>query len=237
MQNILFTILLVLLLVNIKWVLIALLLPFQALNNKRLKQKQTSQKPNPLLFALCAPYVLFERWMRYGWERYMLFQVAEFPSRHVRRWIYALLGAEVGPKAVFHFRTEIRQPTKLVVGKGTIIGDNVILDARGGLEIGDNVCVSSRVSIYTLQHDHRNPQFLPAQWNAKVRIGNRVWLGSNVIVLPGVTIGEGAVCCAGCVVTKDVAPYSVVAGMPARKVNERPRHLTYQFSAKTSRLY
>lgn len=54
-----------------------------------------------------------------------------------------------------------------------------------------------------------------------VEIGNRVWIGSNVIILPGVHIGEGAVCCAGCVITKDIEPFSVVAGIPARKVGER----------------
>lgn len=59
-----------------------------------------------------------------------------------------------------------------------------------------------------------------------------------MIVLPGVHIGEGAVCCAGCVVTKDVEPYAVVAGIPAKKVNERPRVLKYKFTSKrVCRLY
>jgi len=71
----------------------------------------------------------------------------------------------------------------------------------------------------------------------KVTIGDRVWIGNNVIVLPGVNIGEGAVCCAGCVVTKSVEPYAVVAGIPAKKVNERPRYLTYQFNGKSCRFY
>lgn len=67
---------------------------------------------------------------------------------------------------------------------GTIIGDNAILDARGGLEMGKNVNLSSNVSIYTLQHDHRDPDFNCTNFNAKVTIDDRVWLGSNVIVLP-----------------------------------------------------
>jgi acetyltransferase-like isoleucine patch superfamily enzyme len=64
-----------------------------------------------------------------------------------------------------------------------------------------------------------------------------VWIGCNVVILPGVTIGEGAVCCSGCVVTKDVEPYAVVAGIPAKKVNERPHDLRYEFKGKTVRLY
>ena len=72
---------------------------------------------------------------------------------------------------------------------------------------------------------------------SSVEIDDRVWLGSNVIVLPGVHIGEGAVCCAGCVVTKDVEPYSVVAGIPAKKVSERSRDLIYEFNGKTCWFY
>lgn len=54
-----------------------------------------------------------------------------------------------------HFRTEIRMPYKLKIGRGTIIGDNALLDARSGLYIGNNVNLSSNVSIYTLQHNYR----------------------------------------------------------------------------------
>ena len=94
------------------------------------------------------------------------------------------------------------------------------MDARSGLTFGRNVNLSSNVSIYTLQHDHRDPYSRCNEHLRKmsVEIDDRVWLGSNVIVLPGVHIGEGAVCCAGCVVTKDIPPYTVVAGIPAKKV-------------------
>ena len=109
-----------------------------------------------------------------------------------------------------------------------------MLDGRRGLKLGNNVNLSSNVSIYTLQHDHRDPYF--GVQGGRVVIEDRVWLGSNVIVLPGVTIGKGAVCCAGCVVTKDVPPYTVVAGIPAKKVNERPQDLRYEFKVKACRL-
>ena len=55
--------------------------------------------------------------------------------------------------------------------------------------------------------------------------------------MPGVTIGEGAVCCAGCVVTKDIEPYTVVAGIPAKKVGDSPKNLVYNFNGKTCRFY
>lgn len=115
----------------------------------------------------------------------------------------------------------------------------MILDARSGLTIGKNVNFSSNVSVYTLQHNHRQPDFSCdfGERKMSVEIGDRAWLGSNVVVLPGVSIGEGAVCCAGCVVTKDVEPYAVVAGIPARKVGERPRVLTYEFNGKADWIY
>ena len=105
------------------------------------------------------PYLVWEKIFRNGWQRWMLFQVGEIPSCHIRKWIYKSLGAAIGSNVVFHFRTELRAPHKLNVGKGSIIGDNAILDARQGLIIGKNVNLSSNVSIYTLQHDHRDPYF------------------------------------------------------------------------------
>jgi maltose O-acetyltransferase len=63
---------------------------------------------------------------------------------------------------------------------------------------------------------------------APVVIGDRVWIGLRALVLGGVTIGEGAIVAAGAVVTKDVAPYTIVAGVPAVSVGERTRGLRYE---------
>ena len=94
------------------------------------------------------------------------------------------------------------------------------------------------MQVYTLQHNHRDPLFrCNITRDMSVTIRDRVWLGSNVIVLPGVTIGEGAVCCAGCVVTKDVEPYAIVAGIPAKQVGERTHDLQYEFSGRSCRFY
>ncbi len=213
-----------------KWLLIILLFPFQCLAVPYQKSKSLINK------ILAAPYIVFDsRLLHRGWTRYMLYQVAYVPSHHLRRFVYRCLGMKMGKRNVFHFGTEIREITKIEIGDSNIIGDNALLDGRQGLVLGNNVNISSNVSIYTLQHDHRAPLFKAI--GGKVVIEDRVWLGSNVIVLPGVTIGEGAVCCAGCVVTKNVEPYTVVAGIPAKKVNERPMNLLYKFDGKACRLY
>lgn len=233
-MNIGLCVLITLCIVYVKWLVIIFVLPFQALHN------HINKKENLSIFMriMRYPYGRWEKMFRGGWQRYMLFQVSVLPSCRLRKLIYKTLGCNIGPRVVFHFRTEIRSPYRLQIGEGTIVGDNAILDARCGLEIGKNVNLSSNVSIYTLQHDYRDP-FFKCSENRKmtVIIGDRVWIGSNVTILPGVTIGEGAVCCAGCVVTKDVEPYAVVVGIPAKQISERPKNLYYEFSGKACRLY
>ncbi len=215
----------------LKWVLIALIYPFQAAFFAYKKKGGTLRR------IAGFPYWLVEKLCRGGWQRYSLYQISTLPSNHLRKWLYQGLGAECGRRSVFHFRTEIREPWLLKIGEGTVIGDNALLDAHNGLTLGKNVNLSSNVVIYTGQHDHRDPYFRSKGGKKSVEIGDRVWLGSNVMVLPGVVIGEGAVCCGGCVVTHDVEPFAVVAGIPARKVGERPRDLRYEFSGKTKRIY
>ena len=95
-----------------------------------------------------------------------------------------------------------------------------------GLRIGDNVNISEGVAIFTLEHDPNSLEF--ASRGAEVRIGNRVFIGARAIILPGVTVGEGAVVAAGAVVTKDVRPFAIVGGVPARSIGNRTRDLTYE---------
>lgn len=219
----------------LKWILIVLLYPLEVCWGL-----YQNYKPNRIFKLLAIPVYCVERILRFGGGRFLIFNISMVPSNHLRRLLYKGLGAHIASKVVFHFRTEIRDPWSLHIGKGTIIGDNALLDARSGLFIGKSVNLSSNVSIYTRQHDHRDPYFAcpdPQSKKMSVEIDDRVWLGSNVIVLPGVHIGEGAVCCAGCVVTKDVPPYAVVAGIPAKQVGERPQVLEYEFDGKSCRLY
>ena len=233
MQTVIIVLSILITILYLKWVLIIVVFPFQVAFGHQQK------KPKSRLWRVLSwPYRQWNRRLfRNGWQRYMLYQVGLIPSHHIRRFTYKALGAEIGKHVVCHFRTELRGLQHLKIGDGTIIGDNTLLDSRRGLTIGKNVNISSNVSIYTLQHDYRSSTFSCPSDGGKVNIGDRTWIGCNVIILPGVNIGEGAVCCAGCVVTKDVEPYTVVAGIPAKKVNERPRDLRYEFTGKAVRLY
>ena len=234
MKTIIFIISVLVLFLSFKWLLIICVFPFQVINSQIRKKWSCGNLP------ICAkilelPYRIWEHIFRGGWNRFMLYHVSFIPSCYMRKTIYRLLGAKIGKRVVFHFRTEIRNANGLTIGDGCIIGDNAILDARNGIVFEKNINLSSNVSIYTEQHDHRSPDF--GLVKKGVKVGNRVWIGCNVVVLPGVSIGEGAVCCAGCVVTKDVAPYDIVAGIPAKKIGERNRNITYDFDGNSCRLF
>ena len=106
-------------------------------------------------------------------------------------------------------------------GKNIKIGKRVFINAgcqfqdQGGIEIGDDVLIGPQTIIATLNHDP-NPEKRGGMIPKPVRICDKVWLGARVTICPGVTIGESAIVGAGAVVTKDVPPRTVVAGVPAR---------------------
>lgn len=147
-------------------------------------------------------------------DRLCLKWIADIPSHHIRNFFYRhIYKVQMAPKVVIYSGAEIRNPTNLKIGKGSIIGDNAILDARAGIEIGQNVNFSSNVRIWTLQHDYRDPDFAcTPEHYGPVKICDRAWIGPHTIILHDVTIGEGAVVGAGAVVTKDVPPYTLMGG-------------------------
>lgn len=114
---------------------------------------------------------------------------------------------------------------KLQIGPHTTINQNCRLDSRGGLMIGSDVSISPHVHILTADHDLASPDFKGRE--LPVRIGNRAFIGSRAIILPGVTLGEGCGVGSGSVVTKDVEPGAIVAGSPARPIGRRPDNLRY----------
>ena len=99
-------------------------------------------------------------------------------------------------------------------GKGVFLNHSAILSASGGIEFEDGVMVAPGVRIATINHDMNNRHTIYTY--GKVTIKKNAWLGMNVTVCPGVTIGKYAVVAAGAVVTKDVPDYAVVGGVPAK---------------------
>jgi acetyltransferase-like isoleucine patch superfamily enzyme len=110
-----------------------------------------------------------------------------------------------------------------IIGNAKIYEDFFIVDvynSKNNIIIGDNVLIAPRVTLITQTHPISPDRFFKSSISGKIVIEDNVWIGSGVIILPDITIGKGTVVGAGAVVTKDVPPYSVVAGVPARIIKE-----------------
>nr|WP_255551563.1 acyltransferase [Sporosarcina sp. E16_8] len=94
------------------------------------------------------------------------------------------------------------------------------------MEIGNNVNISPYVKIYTADHAVNSSEFTYNE--DTVIIKDYAWISTNSLILPGVTIGEGAVVAAGSVVTKNVDDFAIVGGVPAKKIGERNKQLDYK---------
>ncbi len=150
----------------------------------------------------------------------------KIPSRTFRKACLKLGGAKICKKTVIYRNTEVLKPRGLKVGYRSQIGWHSLLDSRGGLEIGNNVVIASYTKIIGGTHDINSKDFKGTV--KKTVIKDRAWICTNAIILPGITIGEGAVVAAGAVVTKDVPAFCVVAGNPAKIIKERNKDIDYE---------
>lgn len=105
---------------------------------------------------------------------------------------------------------------RIKFGKNVFINHSAILSASGGIEFEDGVMIAPGVRIATINHDLNERHSIYTY--GKVIIKKNAWIGMNVTICPGVTIGEYAVVGAGAVVTKDVPDYAIVGGVPARVI-------------------
>ena len=105
----------------------------------------------------------------------------------------------------------------ITLGKRVFINSGCRFQDQGGISIGDDCLIGHNAVLATLNHD-LSPSRRADMHPAPITLGRNVWLGSNVTVLPGVTIGDDAVVAAGAVVTKDVPARAVVVGSPARVI-------------------
>lgn len=153
--------------------------------------------------------------------------VSYIPFHFIRNSIFRVSGVKIGSKSTIHIGARFYNPSNISIGNGTIIGDHSLLDGRAQLTIGNHVDIASEVMIYNSQHNINSPEFEPI--SAPTKIKDYVFIGPRAILLPGVTIGTGAVIAAGAVVTKDVADFDIVAGVSAKKIGERkPKKLSYR---------
>ena len=155
--------------------------------------------------------------------------IGRLPSRRLRAlYLRAYLGQMAAGTGV-QMNCRFLNGRKVFLGERNVINFGCLFDGRRYvIRTGADVSIGPEASILTLGHDPQDADFAPR--GGDVLIGDRAWIGYRALVLPGVTIGEGAVVGAGAVVTRDVAPYTMVAGSPARKIGDRQRGLRYSLN-------
>lgn len=162
----------------------------------------------------------------YFFSDYILNRVVQYvPIWLIRKNYIRILGGKISTESRIDMGCCILGSKYLRVDRNTHINRNCLLDARGKLIIGKRVSISHKVSIITADHDAQSVDF--SYRSSPVIIGDYVWIGVNATILKGVTVGEGAVVCAGAIVIHDVSPYSIVAGIPAKEIGKRNNQLNY----------
>lgn len=148
-----------------------------------------------------------------------LFRASPRPLFGWRRFLLRCFGARVGPAVHIYPSARIEIPWNLDIGAESSIGENVLVYSLGPVKIGPRSTVSHNAHLCAGSHDYRDPA-LPLL-RLPVTVGADAWICAQSFVGPGVVVGDGAVVGAGAVVTRDVEPWTVVAGNPATFVKKR----------------
>ena len=136
-----------------------------------------------------------------------------------RMKLVRLFGAQTGNDSCYYRSVRIFAPWNLEIVNHVMLGPSVDIYNKAKVTIGKSVIISREVFLCTASHDISSPTMELV--TKPIVIGDNVWIGAKATILPGVTIGEGAVVGACAVVVKDVPPWSVVVGNPAKVVGER----------------
>lgn len=179
---------------------------------KELSAEEFSHKLNNRIHTVLLEFKVF-----------FLHRIGIIPFHHFRRAMYRMAGMKIGKGSTIHMNTHFYNPANISVGEDSIIGEECVLDGRDKLYIGNHVDIASEVMIYNSEHNIESEHFAATETVVKepVYIEDYVFIGPRAIILPGVTIGKGAVIGAGAVVTKNVAPFAIVGGVPAKVIGER----------------
>ena len=148
------------------------------------------------------------------------------PFWNIRRMLLKLAKMKIGKGTFVMKKCYFMEPGRISIGKHSHVNRGCLLDGRGGLTIGDNVSVSHQVSIITGSHDKDSSDF--REKDLPIAIEDYAWIGANATILQNVTIGRGAVVCAGAVVVSDVAEFTIVGGVPAKAIGKRNDKLDYK---------
>jgi acetyltransferase-like isoleucine patch superfamily enzyme len=155
--------------------------------------------------------------------------VSGIPSHTIRQWYYCyVMKYNIGQNTAILMDCTFDCTQHFAIGSNSVINGKCRIDNKSSITIGDNVSISQEVMILSSDHDPDSPVF--ASRDLPVIIEDYVFIGSRATILPGVTIGKGAVIAAGSVVTKNVEPFAIVGGVPAQFIRTRKAELNYRLS-------
>jgi putative colanic acid biosynthesis acetyltransferase WcaF len=151
----------------------------------------------------------------------VLFRISPRPVFAWRRLLLRTFGARLGDDSVIHASVRVWAPWNLEMGHGSCLGPNVDCYSVDRVVIGDCVTVSQSAFLCTASRDINEPA-MPLV-TAPIWLGNQSWICAGAFIGPGVAVGEGAVVGARAVVVRNVQPWTVVGGNPARVIGARHR--------------
>jgi putative colanic acid biosynthesis acetyltransferase WcaF len=171
--------------------------------NRRARKYSSGELARRVLWTLAQPIFRFSPRPCFGWRRFLL----------------RCFGAKVGHGVHVYPTATIYFPWNLEAGDETAIGERALIYNLGRVTLGPRVTISHGAHVCAGTHDHTKPDF--PLLRPPIMIGPEVWICADAFVGPGVTIGEGAIVGARAVAMKDVRPWSIVVGNPARETKRR----------------
>ena len=154
----------------------------------------------------------FQEYMVWVQKMNHKFNLAEPESEEYYKLMHELFNHQIGEKSTIRNPVTVVEPNKVKMGKNSIIMNNALLMASGGIEIGDCTMLAAHAKLISNDHDLYDRSILNM---VPIKIGNHVWVGAGATILKGVTVGDHAIIGGGSVVNKDVPPYAVFVGNPA----------------------
>ena len=179
------------------------------------------------LLLIKAKKYSFGELIRLEWEELWIWLtkgMGGFPGFVLRYLTLKCLFKKIGFMCYVQPNVFIVHADRISCGQNFCVNSNTYINGVGGIEIGDNVLLGPNVVISSGEHqynDSKNPVVLQRIIPKEIVIGDGVWIGANAVIMPGVVVAEGTVVGAGAIVTKSTEPFSVVVGVPARKIKTR----------------
>jgi maltose O-acetyltransferase len=162
----------------------------------------------------------------YSWVTNIGWKLLDLCPGFIRWIVFKLFLKRFGAKSYIDYTSYIRYMKQVEIGSGSTINKGCKLFASHShkdiyITIGNNVAIGPEVMFFAAGHDYTALDLPDTAGN--ITVGDNVWIGGRSILVAGrgISIGEGAIIAAGAVVTKDVLPYTVVGGVPARKIKDR----------------